>query len=288
MGAGYTNLPLCKTQQGYSPQGEGESSAAFLKIRATGLAGHASAKPETCQRHSFSPGEKARMRAVVKPLFLRRGATFYRQSPSQVTGRASQAAQTPVAGRKSPSQTGGKASQVVGTPSQLAGRSSQVGERSSQVKNRRRRPENRRRKVNYPMFWSGIPRTNRKMAAQMDFCPPGRKVGSHGTANCPHGLNFRRTDGKMAARNDLLPHGEGNCPHRPVNHPHEAIFFRTEEFHTGCCCVRQCSEPARWSSSFSLFGRTLKSVNSKLATCDELAALKLPPFSAQSNTGVLR
>ena len=75
---------------------------------ATGFAGRASAKPETCHRHSFSPGEKARMRAVVKSLFLRRGATFYRQSPSQVTGRASQAAQTPVAGRKSPSQTGGR------------------------------------------------------------------------------------------------------------------------------------------------------------------------------------
>jgi hypothetical protein len=70
------------------------------------------------------------------------------------------------------------------------------------------------------------------MAAQMDFCPHGRKAGSHGTANCPHGLNFRRTDGKMAARNDLLPHGEGNCPHRPANRPHEAIFFRTESLRT--------------------------------------------------------
>ena len=97
------------------------------------------------------------MRAVVKSLFLLRGATFYRQSPSQVKGRASQATQTPVAGRKSPSQTGGKASQIVGTPSQLAGRPSQVGEHPSQVKNRRRRPENGRRKVNYLMFWSGIP-----------------------------------------------------------------------------------------------------------------------------------
>jgi len=93
------------------------------------------------------------------------------------------------------------------------------------------------------MFWSGIPRTDRKMAAQMDFCPHGRKVGSHGTIPYPHELNYRRTDGKTGARNDLLPHGEGNCPHRPANRPHEAIFFRTEEFHTGCCCVRQCSEP---------------------------------------------
>src|ERR1035437_5392628 len=92
------------------------------------------------------------------------------------------------------------------------------------------------------MFWWDIWRTDRKMPAQMGFRPHGWKVGSHGTANCPHGLNFRRTDGKTGARNDLLPHGEGNCPHRPANRPHEAIFFRTEEFHTGCC-VRQCSEP---------------------------------------------
>jgi hypothetical protein len=26
-------------------------------------------------------------------------------------------------------------------------------------------------------------RTNRKMAARMDFCPHGREVGAHGTAN---------------------------------------------------------------------------------------------------------
>ena len=48
-----------------SPQGEGESSAAFLKIRATGFVGRPSEKPKTRKRRSFSPGEKARMRAVA-------------------------------------------------------------------------------------------------------------------------------------------------------------------------------------------------------------------------------
>jgi hypothetical protein len=52
-------------------------------------------------------------------------------------------------------------------------------------------------------------RTDRKMAAQMDFCPHELEVGPHGTAYCPHRSNYRRTDGKMAARNDLLPHGNG-------------------------------------------------------------------------------
>jgi hypothetical protein len=68
------------------------------------------------------------------------------------------------------------------------------------------------------------------MAAQIEFCPHGRKVGSHGTANCPHGLNFHRTDGKMAARNDLLPHGNGIVPHRLILRLREAIFARTKGF----------------------------------------------------------
>jgi hypothetical protein len=71
------------------------------------------------------------------------------------------------------------------------------------------------------------------MAARIDFCPHGREVGSHGTANRPHGLNFRRTDGKMAARNEFSPHGEGECPHRPVSRLREAIFARTKRFE-GC------------------------------------------------------
>ena len=71
------------------------------------------------------------------------------------------------------------------------------------------------------------------MAARMDFCPHGREAGSHGTANCPHGLNFARTNRKMAARNDLLPHGTGICPHRSVSGLREAIFARTKRFE-GC------------------------------------------------------
>ena len=46
---------------------EGESFAVFLEIRATGFAGRSSAKPETCDCCSFSPGEKARMRAGKTP-----------------------------------------------------------------------------------------------------------------------------------------------------------------------------------------------------------------------------
>ena len=67
----------------------------------------------------------------------------------------------------------------------------------------------------------------------MGFCPHGRKAGSHGTAKCPHGLNYRRTDGQTRARNDLLPHEEGIVPHRPANQTHEAIFFRPEEIADG-------------------------------------------------------
>jgi hypothetical protein len=52
-----------------SPPGEGESFAVFLKIRATEFAGRLSAKSETCDCYSFSPGEKVRLRAVVKHHF---------------------------------------------------------------------------------------------------------------------------------------------------------------------------------------------------------------------------
>jgi hypothetical protein len=65
--------------------------------------------------------------------------------------------------------------------------------------------------------------TNRILAAQMGFCPHGREVGSHETANSPHGLNFRRTNGKMAARNDFCPHGTGNVPHGSVLRLRETI-----------------------------------------------------------------
>jgi len=70
-------------------------------------------------------------------------------------------------------------------------------------------------------------RTNRIFAAQMDLCPHGRKGGSHGMANCPHGLNFGRTNRKMPARNDLLPHGKGIVPHRLILRLREGIFART-------------------------------------------------------------
>jgi len=73
-------------------------------------------------------------------------------------------------------------------------------------------------------------RTNRKMAARIDFCPHGREAGSHGFANRPHRSNYRRTDVKMAARNDFHPHGGRDCPHRSVSRLREAIFARTERF----------------------------------------------------------
>jgi hypothetical protein len=47
MGTGYANLPLCKSQQGYSPQGEGELFAVPLKIRATGFTKLSSARLES-------------------------------------------------------------------------------------------------------------------------------------------------------------------------------------------------------------------------------------------------
>jgi len=68
------------------------------------------------------------------------------------------------------------------------------------------------------------------MAAQIDFCPHGREVASHGTANRPHRSNFRRTDGKMAAQIELLSHGEGNCPHRWIWRVREVIFASTKQF----------------------------------------------------------
>jgi hypothetical protein len=71
-------------------------------------------------------------------------------------------------------------------------------------------------------------RTDRKMAAQMGFCPHGREVGAHGTPKCPHGLNFRRTDGKMTARSGFLAHGKGKCPHKSKDCLPEAIFRRTD------------------------------------------------------------
>ena len=62
-----------------SPPGEGELSAGFLKIRATEFAGQSSAEPEICERCSFSPGEKVRLRAVVKPFSFHAGCCCVRQ-----------------------------------------------------------------------------------------------------------------------------------------------------------------------------------------------------------------
>jgi hypothetical protein len=58
MGAGHANLPLCKSQQGSSPQGEGESFSVCLKIRATEFAGQSPAKPESASGHFLSRGER--------------------------------------------------------------------------------------------------------------------------------------------------------------------------------------------------------------------------------------
>jgi hypothetical protein len=62
----------------------------------------------------------------------------------------------------------------------------------------------------------------------MDLCPHGTEAGSHGTPDCPHGLNFARTNRKMPARNDLLPHGIGIVPHRLIWRLREGNFARTE------------------------------------------------------------
>jgi hypothetical protein len=40
-------------------------------------------------------------------------------------------------------------------------------------------------------------RTDRKMAAQMGFCPHEWKVGSHGAPNRPHGTKNLRPDGQI-------------------------------------------------------------------------------------------
>ena len=57
----------CPPSSRPSPQGGGgDYCAVAFKIHATGFAGHPSAKPKTCDGDSFSPGEKARMRASVK------------------------------------------------------------------------------------------------------------------------------------------------------------------------------------------------------------------------------
>ena len=58
----------------------------------------------------------------------------------------------------------------------------------------------------------------------MDLRPHGTEGGSHGTANCPHGVNFARTNRKMTARKDLLPHGKGIVPHRLILRLREANF----------------------------------------------------------------
>jgi hypothetical protein len=43
------------------------------------------------------------------------------------------------------------------------------------------------------------------MAARIDFCPHGREVGSHGTANRLHKSNFRRTNGKNGRTKRIVP-----------------------------------------------------------------------------------
>jgi|ERR1035438_4343860 hypothetical protein len=52
-----------------SPPGEGENVPALFEKPATGLVGPPFAKRKMCQGHSFSWGEKARLRASVKTNF---------------------------------------------------------------------------------------------------------------------------------------------------------------------------------------------------------------------------
>ena len=61
-----------------SPQGEGEPFAASVEKPAAGLVGRSIENAKTCQGGSFSPGEKAKMRAVVKPLFSSPATPFGR------------------------------------------------------------------------------------------------------------------------------------------------------------------------------------------------------------------
>ena len=92
------------------------------------------------------------------------------------------------------------------------------------------------------------------------FCPHKRKMAAqirkspHGTGDRPHGLENRRTDRKTAARNEFSAHGMEVCPHETEARLWEAIFARTERFHTGCCCVRQCREPATNPAPFRAKG----------------------------------
>jgi len=73
--SGYMDGALCNCQQGYSPPGEGETSAVFFVNRTIAFARRSSAKPEASAGHSFSQGEKARMRAsqIIPLIFGTRG-----------------------------------------------------------------------------------------------------------------------------------------------------------------------------------------------------------------------
>ena len=59
MDTGCANLALCKTQQGYSPPGEGETLPASLKISATGLAEQSFAKLKIAAARPLSLGRVA-------------------------------------------------------------------------------------------------------------------------------------------------------------------------------------------------------------------------------------
>ena len=117
-----------------------------------------------------------------------------------------------------PSQVGGRASQLVGKPSQLAGCPSQVGKHPSQPEIRRRRPENGRHKMGFPMFLRGFARTDRKMAARMDFRPHGRENGrTERFIAARRGKSSAQT-GFEAVGSDFYPHGVLTDGHHADSH----------------------------------------------------------------------
>src|SRR5881394_1532098 len=79
------------------PMGEGQRGRITCRLTrkpATGFAGRLSAKPERCERCSFSPGEKVRMRASVTTIRVLGAFEFLAPSES-----GAKATRTPNASR---------------------------------------------------------------------------------------------------------------------------------------------------------------------------------------------
>jgi hypothetical protein len=66
MGSGYANLPLCKSQQGYSPPGRRNSDRTTLILRTTNQPIPSQVFGRSGKPFSLSPGERAGARASVK------------------------------------------------------------------------------------------------------------------------------------------------------------------------------------------------------------------------------